>query len=479
MRKGVLLGLLAVLIAAVLLFPEARERWRRMGLWGDYSGYNFLLITLDTTRADFLSCYNRGLEPMPGIERASGGGVLFRAATAPTTTTVPSHASILTGLYPSEHGILHNIQPLDTAWVSMAEMFGDAGYRTAAFLSAEGILSRNLGQGFETIDDTVPPGELLGWQRSAASTNRRAFEWLAANVAEPFFLWVHYYDPHTPMVATLETKRRVPGYDGPFCWGLRVEDVPGHLRGDTLSAEDRAFLRALYEEEVRVMDEGIRDLLLEIEELGLGNRTVVLFAGDHGQSLGEKNYIGHDGDLLHEPLLHVPLLLCLPPAPRGVPGETAGLPYLREQVSDPVGLCDVLPTVLALFPALAPPPYPISGRSLLPLCERIGGRRALRAVFSEAPADLEEGVILPRRIFAATDGRWKIVIGPYGTAFYDLLRDPDEERPADAGARRAREMEEELREWVASLEVRGPRRAPPVAEETMEALQALGYLPVP
>jgi arylsulfatase A-like enzyme len=479
MRKAAWIGLGTLLVAAVLLAPATRERWRLARLWGNYSGYNLLLVTLDTTRADFLSCYNRAFDPMPGLDRAAAGSVLFQAAAAPTTTTVPSHASILTGVYPSEHGVLHNIQSLDTAWVSMAEIFKGAGYRTAAFLSARGILSKNLSQGFETVDDKVPPEEPLGWQRSAAVTNRRAFDWLDSLGTEPFFLWVHYYDPHSPMIATPETRARMPNYDGPFCGGLRVEDLPGHVEDGALSEDDRAFLRVLYEKEIRTMDRAILDLLAKIEDLGLADWTVVLMAGDHGQSLGEKNYVGHDGDLLHEPLLHVPLLLRVPPAPRAAPGEAAGLPSLRKRVSEPVGLCDILPTVLALFPRLESPPYPLSGRSLLPVVERFGRRDGSGEVFSEAPAALEEGEIVPRRIYALREGRWKMVSGPDGTQLYDLRRDPDERKPADATSERGRRMETKLREWIASLEQRVPEPVPEISEETIEALRALGYLREP
>lgn len=470
--------LVALLLAALL--PEARERWRRMRLWGDHTGYNLLLVTLDTTRADFLSCYNRKIASMPGLDGAADGAVVFEAATAPTTTTVPSHASILTGVYPSEHGVVHNVQSLDSSWVSLAEIFERAGYRTAAFLSARGIIGKNLSQGFELVDDEVPAGSPLDWQRSAAETNEHALPWLGAHAAERFFLWVHYYDPHSPVPLAESARAKAPGYRGPFCNGARVEEIPGYAGVDTLAPEDFAFLRLLYEAEVRTMDRAIGHLLGMLDSLGIAGRTVVVIAGDHGQSLGEKGYIGHDGDLLHEPLVRVPLLLCLPPAPRGVEGEPSGVPVLRRRVSESVSLCDILPTVLALFPSLESPPYPLSGRSLLPLCGRFGDRGSeRRVVFSEAPADLRGSRLVPRRIFAARHGRWKLVSGPDGAMLYDLRTDPREERPRDPRSKEALRLAEELAIRAARTTGDETPEAVPAAGadgEVLEALRALGYV---
>ncbi len=478
MKRSLLIALLLAALTAIL-YPVARERWRLLNRWGDYTGYNVLLITLDTTRADFLSCYNRGLGPMPGMEGAAEGAIVFEAATAPTTTTVPSHASILTGVYPSDHGVLHNVQRLDSAWVSMAEIFQGAGYRTAAFLSAGGIIRKNLSQGFDLVDDEVPVHEAVDWQRSATETNKRVLPWLDMQSTDPFFLWVHYYDPHTPMDATTGARAKAPGYRGRFCGGVRAEDG-GYDGVDTLGAEDFAFLRLLYEEEVRAMDRAIGDLLCKIEEQGLADRTVVVIAGDHGESLGEKGYIGHDGDLLHEPLVHVPFLLRLPPAPRGVPGEPAGRPWLRRRVSESVGLCDILPTLLALLPGLGSSPHDLSGQSLLPFCARFsGGGAPDRIVFSEAPADLREGEIVPRRNFAARAGRWKLVSGPDGAALFDVRQDRREEKPVASGSEQTRRLGDELASWVASHSPIGQPTSTITSEpddEVLEAMRALGYI---
>ncbi|MFH1277634.1 MAG: sulfatase [Candidatus Eisenbacteria bacterium] len=470
-----LLAVAALLATLLLMAPPGAHLYRLGTTWGDYTGYNLVLVTLDTTRADFLGA-DAGPESgaFANLARES---VLFSAAVAPTTTTVPSHASILTGLYPSEHGVIHNALSLDSARVGMTRIFRDAGYRTAAFLSAEGILSRNIGRGFDVIDDEVPEGLPLRWQRSGTVTNERVARWLRDAKEGPFFLWVHYYDPHSPMGPSERAARAMPDYSGPFRDGLSVEEVVAYRDASVLAADDLAYLRRLYEEEIRTVDDAIGGLVGLLRESGSWDRTVVVVAGDHGQSLGENRYLGHDGDLLHEALVHVPLLIRVPPAPRSEEGERdGGLPWVRPVVGSPVGLCDLLPTVLDLFSELPPPPYPLAGRSLLPQVLRLRPRGASRPVFMEAPGDLVGDHVEPRADLAVREGRWKLVSGPAGDALFDLVADPAEERPRPPGSPRERRMKNLLREWLAGMEERGKSGQSGIGRENREALEALGYI---
>jgi choline-sulfatase len=386
-----------------------------------------ILITLDTTRADRLGCYGYPLALTPNLDNLAREGVLFRRAYAHVPLTAPSHASILTGLLPPRHGVHDNgTFVLSTGPRTLAEVFVDAGYRTAAFVSAF-VLDRRfgLGRGFATYEDDVFTG---GADNVAASvraevTVGRAIEWLRHEDPRPLFAWVHLYDAHSP-------------YDPPASFREKLAGRP-------------------YDGEIAYMDAEIGRLL---DAVRLRRRpALVAVLGDHGESLGEHQESTHMY-YVYSATQHVPFLLHLPgylPAGRVVEPVVRGV--------------DLMPTVLAI--AGLPVPPDLDGTSLLPL---VTGRSREEP----GPAYLES--YSPRfwwgahELFGLRTGRWLYIRSPR-PELYDVGADPGEhvnlarQHPAELAALDAR-----LQAFLPHGDPLAVRSTPD--SEAAERLSALGYV---
>jgi arylsulfatase A-like enzyme len=246
-----------------------------------------ILLTLDTTRADRIGVYGGKAVPTPNLDRIADEGVTFEQAMSPVPLTLPAHSSLMTARYPASLGVRHNgIYRLPDEAVTLAERLGEAGWDTAGFVAAY-VLNRGFGieQGFSTYDD-VPVNRFAGGEdqlflaeRSADEVNEAVFDWLDRRGDGKFFLWVHYYDPHDP-------------YE------------PPEREGRTLRGEG-------YDREIAYLDACIGDLLDRLETEGVLDRSVLVVAGDHGESLGEHGERTH-GLFLYEGAMRIPLLLRAP-----------------------------------------------------------------------------------------------------------------------------------------------------------------------
>jgi choline-sulfatase len=391
-----------------------------------------LLVTIDTLRADHVGCYGRTQAVTPTLDGLAARGVRFPAAVAHVPLTGPSHASILTGVTPLGHGFRDNGgYALPSGVRTAAEDFGKAGYRTAAFVSGF-PLNRRFGfdRGFESYDDHFPKGNdprrAPHVERFADATTDAALRWLEAPDGaagkQPFFLWVHYYDPHAP-------------YEPPPEFAPRFASEP-------------------YDGEIAFVDQQLARLLKRLDERGDLARTVVLATADHGEGLGEHGEVSH-GLFLYESTLRVPFVVA-------GPGIAAGrvAPTVARGV-------DVLPTLLDLA-ALAGRAE-IEGRSLRPALE---GRE-----MSDAPAYAE--TLYPLRelgwapLFAWRTARHKMIEAPK-PELYDLEQDPGETRNR-AGSENTRfaELQQKLQ---AALARPAPAAAAELDPETAERLRALGYV---
>jgi arylsulfatase A-like enzyme len=324
-----------------------------LALAGDAGRPNLLLITLDTTRADYLSSYGFALPTTPHLDRLAEKGVRFSDAFSQIPLTGPSHATIMTGLYPHQHGAIRNGVPLLEGIPTLAEALAARGYRTAAFVSGwtlRGNLS-GLDRGFDTYDDQMEDRyRLVNSQRFAHQVTPPAMEWLQENGRRPFFLWIHYFDPHAPY------KKRHRAYDA-----LEAAS-PGGL--ERLPERNRN-----YASEIRYTDAWIGKLLDLLAALDLESRTLVVATADHGEALGEHGYVGH-GRRVYEEILQVPLILHWP----------EHLPEGRT-VDTPVGLVDLAPTLTQLMDL---PPLG-EGADLAPLLGSgdPGKRYTMRRIFFE------------------------------------------------------------------------------------------------
>ena len=251
--------------------------------------FNLLLLTLDTPRADRLGCYGYTQAETPNLDRLASEGTRFEEAISPVPSTLPSHATILTGLFPQGHGVRDNgTFLLSEDHVTLTELLQDAGYETAAFVSSFVIDSRfGLAQGFETYFDFDEDAaasrqgmrDLSDVQRVGGETAERALEWLSRARQNPFFLWVHLYDPHAPFKA-------------PEPYGSR-------------------FAKRPYDGEVAYTDAVVGEILDRLDALGAKENTLVMVVGDHGESLGQHGEQYHSW-FIYDATLKVPFLARLP-----------------------------------------------------------------------------------------------------------------------------------------------------------------------
>jgi len=354
---------------------------------------DLVLITMDTTRADALTPYGQVLPSSPNIARMAAEGVLFEQASTSVPSTLPSHASILTGRYPFEHGVRANAgYRLPEASTTLAEVLRSRGYRTAAEIAAPVLeAAMGLSQGFEQYRDLHAAGiqrivtqsdapgnpEVKLDERPAADITRGALRFLDAHRDEPFFLWLHYFDPHVFHVHRAEYQRKIPGDD--------------------------------YLAEVLYTDVQIGVLLDHLEATGLRDHTLVVLVADHGEGRGEHGESTHSF-LVYESTIRVPFLLW---GPRELP---AG-----RRVPSLVRTIDVLPTALDWLGV--PIPAGVTGQSLMPLV--LGQRDDLElAAYGESIEFATVFDAAPVRFLRR--GRWKYVHHPE-PELYDLMEDPGEQ----------------------------------------------------
>jgi arylsulfatase len=305
---------------------------------------NVVLITLDTTRADYLGCYGHPEVKTPNIDRLADGGINFLNNVTPSQCTNPAHASILTGLYLAFHGVYDNQTSLDEGALTLAEILRDKGYRTLAAVSARHLNpeNANFSQGFDEFLESDPV------QLTAEERNQQFLKRLRKVARRSFFAWVHYYDPHG------DYSPPAP-YDSIYPVGKDFDPVPGAEWMD-LSDEKKSGpvdpdeIIPLYKGEISFLDHYIGELLDLLEELGVTDRTLVILVADHGESMTEKGvYFCHAG--LYNQVTHVPLIMRFPgtiPAGAEATGMTSSV--------------DILPTVLDLL-GFESPGEAIDGRN--------------------------------------------------------------------------------------------------------------------
>lgn len=376
---------------------------------------SIVLISIDTLRADHVGV--RGLTP--ALDALAKKAVTFTSAWSHAPLTLPSHSSMLTGLLPTRHGVRDNLGYELRAGETLAESFKKNGFATGGFVSAT-VLRRETGmaRGFDVFDEPIPQGPgSRGLERPGTATVEQALAFVKARATQPFFLFVHIYEPHTPYTA------------------------PERFRTRGTSA---------YDHEVAAADEIVGGLLDGLAALGV-SRPAVAVTSDHGEGLGDHGEDEH-GLLLYAEALHVPLLVSWPD------GRNGG-----TKASSTVRLIDIGPTLLELAG------LPASGRDGAPLPQASSG--GSRAAYSET--------WYPRihlgwsELTSAVEGRWHFIGGPK-PELYDLEADPGETvnlnaDPARPGAAMARYVAEQRKD--AAGESRGDTSA-----EAEERLRALGYL---
>jgi len=418
---------------------------------------NLLIITMDTTRADRPGAYGGPPGLTPNLDKFAASAQVYPRAYCAMPLTGPSHASLFTGRTPRELGVVRNGMRLVGDSPTMAEVLRSRGYRTGAVVAAFPVSSKlGFARGFEYFDDAFSPGAALSrltaariagavglvaakaqLQRPGDEVTPRAIRWLEDEAHRPFFLWVHYFDPHTPY------------------------EPPAAYRGRTAPSDPRV---GFYDGEVAFMDAEIGKLLAALDDLGVRDETVVVAVADHGESLGEHDYFYDHGRDVYEPCMRVPLMVGAPP---GFPGM--GVEFVMAPPSDggtdPVAmssLFDFLLEGLAAFPPKNPP----SSNEIVPLASDAVFGESLEEEFNYRMIATREGGVLYKLVLDAVSGRVEL---------YDLDADPDESQ--DLAATRGdvvRALRPRLEEYFRkqpALPTGGPADA-----ETKEKLRSLGYM---
>jgi arylsulfatase A-like enzyme/Tfp pilus assembly protein PilF len=395
---------------------------------------NVLVVTIDTLRADRVGCYGFRLAHTPRIDRLAHEGVRVTNAIASAPITAPSHASILTGLYPPAHGVRDNgAFRLADDVVTLPERLHARGWATQAFVSAAVLDHRyNLAQGFDAYDDRLwsedDPLLFMIRERPGARTADRALEWIRKRPrGRPFFLWVHLFDPHQP-------------YQAP--------------------PAQQALAPTPYDAEVAAADAHVGRILDGLARAGVLDDTLVVVTADHGESLGEHGERTH-GVFVYESTVHVPLVLRWPRVlPRG------------RVYRGPVRSIDIAPTILSALGVRIDPP--VQGVDLL---AALAGRAEPPALTQYSESLLSEVGFGMAPLHAIREGTRTWIRAPR-PELYDRARDPGEAR--DLAARQpdvARRLDAALgRVLEESRRMAHDSDRSPLDQETIEMLRSLGYV---
>ncbi len=410
---------------------------------------NIILISVDTLRADHLGSYGYGRPTSPNVDRLGEGGVVFLNTIAQSPSTLPSHASIFTSRYASQHRAIKDgmsYTELDEAEQTLAEILKANGYRTAAFTDGgETAKIFNLDQGFDIYDDQGGGIERI---------NARAVKWLAANAGHKLFLFVHCYDTHAPYEPPAPYDRLFPEQ------ALKVD----LHKKDPTPQDEEVFLKksiADYDAEITYTDKHVGALVGHVDRLGLRGKTLIIFTSDHGEEFLEHKRLGHS-EHVYDESVKVPLVF-----------HGAGIPGARK-VATQVSTVDITPTVLDIL--RLPIPGRMMGHSLLGLMR--GDAELERPAFTENEH---------RTQYAIRTSSNKLIVDSEKSRhlLFDLRQDPGEQRGLEpAGAPGYGALLKRLKRWKRDVSETAARERPARSlaaeparnKRVIEQLRSLGYI---
>ena len=397
---------------------------------------NVVLITIDTVRADRLGCYGAKDVNTPTLDGLARDGIVFERAISQVPLTWPSHAAILTGMYPFQNGVQDFTgQPLDPHIKSVAQAFKERGYATGAVVSAF-VLDRSWGlaQGFDFYDDAFAPEAFqhrdLGLvDRKAGESVTRAIRWLSKTPHHPFFFWLHLYDPHSP-------------YDPP---------EPYHTQ----------YRSHLYDGEIAYADHELGRLIVYLKQTHLYDRSLIVFLSDHGESLGEHGENEH-GFFVYNSTVHIPLIV-KPPTGSGLHAH---------RISVPVETTDVAPTLLRLAGIKNPIEEQFHSQGLLNQ-----DSQKSNPAYSETLYTFSSFGWSP--LHALETSRYQYIDAPE-PELYDLINDPEEKTNlAPQQAATVAVFKDQLQKRLQSRPFHGSQggesKLDPNAEEKLRALGYVSY----
>jgi arylsulfatase A-like enzyme len=408
---------------------------------------NLIVISIDTLRSDRLGSYGYARDTSPRLDAFARRGAVYENAVAESGWTLPSHVSMLSGLYPSTHGVVDPAVKPNRRTALLAELLRGAGYRTLGFTDG-GYVGTEYGfdRGFESFDDS--DGEL----QATLSQALQRIGVLAGG--ERYFLFVHTYDVHCPYAPS-------KGYAGRFqSEGAQFIETRGrcgnpHFNGMSLAEGQVRFLSDRYDDSIREADAALGGFFEQLEKSGALADTVVVITSDHGEEFEEHGQIGHERTLYREALA-IPLIIVAP----GV---------APARIAAPAGLVDIAPTVLTLLGV--PVPEDMEGGSLV--SPPGGGAAKVRAGarVSELSWQVRLRSVMTPELHLILD------LDSERAQLFEPRADPREAR--DVAGRRPQELKElrgVLDRYASERRPRKPATLDEVPDELTEQLRALGYV---
>ncbi len=421
----------AVLALLLVVIIAAGVGLLRRFVWPAHGIDHIILISIDTCRADYLSCYGYSQQTTPNIDAVAEEGVLFENTISSAATTLPAHSSMLTGTIPPYHGVHNNVDyQLSKSNLTLAEILGANGFKTAAIISSFVLDSKfGINQGFDTYNDKFEKARVVLniSERQGGEATRFALEWLEKQKGEKSFLFLHYYDPHHDYVP-------------PEPFASRFPDSP-------------------YAGEIAYTDHCIGQVLDKLKKLGLYDSSLIIITGDHGEMLGEHGENTH-GYFIYQSAIRVPLIFKLPRSRES------------QRISELVGLVDIVPTICSMLGITVP--QHVQGRDLSPYFSGESPTGADRYLYCETAEPLKFDANSLRGI--VTD-RFKY-IQTTRPELYDLIDDPAESNNlVEAQPQQARILKATLVELLEQC-VREDATDSRITLDTqaLKRLESIGYL---
>lgn len=474
-----LFGLLAVFASVRVMIPPPGPAATRIPSGGrDQAPLNIVILLVDSLRPDHLSAYGYPLPTSPRIDRLAREGVLFRRCYAASNWTVPTHASLFTGLYPSSHGCYSMYSSLEPSLRTLAQILADQGYRTGSFFDNRLLGSRyGLSRGFQTAlgaNNEHKVSLLMNrlWERFRGDRSmcddifKIAAQWIEYAPARkrPFFMFANFLDTHLPY-------RPKKPYIDDFLRSLPDQNVNRKTAGlfttdgidskkaandlyPRLTAADWRWLERFYDSNIRYIDDQVDGFLERLRAAGMLSRTLVIVTSDHGEFFGEAGIGGHLHSSLNDAGLRIPLILWCPE--RLAPAD----------IERPVSQVDILPTILTLAGLPGSIPGAVQGSDLF-------SARPPVDLMAEFWDDI-------RKQFsrAYLSGNWKLIRDPAGEpTLYDLGQDPRETNDLSlARPEILADLSRRLEERLSAMPLRKAGEDERKKKEMEKLLKSLGYL---
>ncbi|MHC4158706.1 MAG: sulfatase [Planctomycetota bacterium] len=457
LKRGIYGGLATSLAPALWVSGCSKLRRKKIP--------NVILIVIDTMRADHTGCYGYQRNVTPNIDRLARDGILFKKAIVAAPWTLPSVASILTSQYPCVLGVYDKLTVIDSRFPLFSEIFKQHNYTTHGIVSHTLMSARfGLGRGFDHYDEE---STFCDEGISSPTVTSKAISFLQQSHKQPFFLLLHYFDPHYNY--TLHKQYNYfPSYNGNLKSGHPMMEL-WRIRHQ-LSENDIKFLLSLYDSEIAFTDEYIGKLLNELKKLGLYDNSIIIVTSDHGEEFMERGWIGHTRTL-HQELLWVPLIIRLPAGGAQV-------------VKQPIGLIDIMPTILKYFGWKIPDG--LEGQTLnLCQCASIASRPIFSETFNpQLLRILQQEPVRPIAYRSIILDNWKYIYDQQSGSeqIYDLSEDPYEKNNlSEQQTEQHNGLKALLSNWIKYVKTKEKQGSSHDASELFtpeqrKHLESLGYL---